>query len=137
MDTVVRYGLILALIAHGLGHVMSFLSAWTTVPMGFTNSPWIFSQDVFITSPIGRLFGLFALAVVAVTAAAGIGALSGRPWWPTAAVIGAVLSLILILPWWNTFTPGSRLWAVLADVVILVALLPGWREQVIAFLAGS
>ena len=86
---------------------------------------------------VGKLFGLLALVVVALLVAAGIGALTGQPWWTTAAVLGAVLSLVLILPWWNTFAPASRLWAVLFDVVILAALLPGWKEQVIAFLGGS
>ncbi len=65
---------------------------------------------------------------------AAIGLATGQPWWASLAVIAAVLSLVVLLPWWNTITPSSRVWALLADVAVIVAFGFPWREQVIAAL---
>jgi hypothetical protein len=57
----------------------------------------------------------------------------GQDWWPTLAIVAAATSLAAILPWIRAVPPGA--WAgALFDVVIIVALLPPWSEQIVTAL---
>lgn len=127
----------ITLLGHGIGHVMGFLASWTKLPMGFTESPWIFSREVFIQSGVGKAFGILWLIAMSAFVAAGIGLFSEQSWWTTMAVIASFLSLIAIIPWWNTFTPGSKLAAVLVDVVVITALLGPWKDELLARLSSG
>jgi hypothetical protein len=125
----------ITLLGHGIGHVMGFLASWTKVPMGFTESPWIFSGDIFVQSTVGKVFGILWLIVMGIFVAAAIGLFTEQSWWTTIAIIASFLSLVAIIPWWNTFTPGSKLAAVLVDVVVIVALLGPWKDELLARLS--
>jgi len=50
--------------------------------------------------------------------------------WPLLPITGALLSLLVIVPWWNTIPPGAKVGAIF-DLLILLALLPPWREQIL------
>ena len=115
----------IVLVAHGLGHVLGFLAAWTSITMGFTGRPWIFG-GAEIGSPVGKLFGLVWLVALAGFVAAGYALYRDESWWGTVAVAASILSLAVILPWWNTVTPGSRFGAVLVDM-IAIAVVVGQR----------
>jgi hypothetical protein len=43
------------------------------------------------------------------------------------------MSLLAIIPWWNTVVPGAKVGA-LFDLITVIALLPPWREQLMAYL---
>lgn len=131
MEAALKYIVAVVIIAHGIGHVMGFLAAWTDVPMGFTDSPWVLSQDVSVQGPVGRAFGLLWLVALIGFAGAGLGLLAGQDWWRWLAVAASVVSIVVILPWWNTVNPSARTWALLVDLIVLVALVPGWGEQVV------
>jgi hypothetical protein len=47
---------------------------------------------------------------------------------------GAVVSLLAIVPWWNTVVPGAKAGALL-DLVILAALLSPCKEQIVQALS--
>ena len=128
--TIIKYAVILALLFHGAGHAMGFLAAWTKVPMGFVDRPWVFGGDVKIDTPVGRVFGLIWLAALVGFIAAGIGALTGQEWWTAAAKWSSVISIVAIVPWWNTVTPTARLWPIIVDVLVLGALLGPWRDRI-------
>jgi len=49
------------LIMHGLANMSGFFEAFSRQPRSFSDRPWIFSQDVKLQSPLGRIFGLFWL----------------------------------------------------------------------------
>lgn len=118
------------LVLHGLGHVMGFLAAWTSIPMGFVEGKsWLFSDGVLIDSVTGKIFGLFWLAALVGFVGAGIGILVEEDGWRVFALAAAVISLLVILPWWNAVTPGSRVAAVLVDAVTLIAVL-GWGNRI-------
>lgn len=121
----------LAFIGHGLGHLTGFLTAWTRLPAGFTDAPWILPGDVRMQSLIGRVFGLLWLAAMAVLVAAGVGVLARQPWWPQVAIAGAALSLIVIVPWWNTVVAGARYGGTAFNLLVLIALLPPWSDKVV------
>lgn len=125
------------ILGHGIGHVMGFLSSWTNLPMGFTDSPWIFSPDTHIQSAIGKAFGVLWLFAMAAFVAAAVGLFMEESWWTTAAVVASILSLAAIIPWWNTFTPGSKQAVVLVDVVVLAVMLGPWKGELLARIASG
>jgi hypothetical protein len=125
------------LIAQGLGHSIGFLAGWTSLPAGFNERPWLFSSGVGYTGWAGRLFGLLWLASSLAFLAAGFGLIFQVPAWPTYALIGASLSLLAILPWWRTVTPGPRHLATLVDLMVLVVLALPWSSLAIAVLLGG
>jgi hypothetical protein len=121
----------IVLLMHGVGHIMGIFAAWTTVPMGFSNNSWILSGSVTITSPIGRAFSLLWLAATLITVAAGWGLLTNQEWWRPLAIAGAILSLVVFIPWATVAPSGSVVGAIAVDVLVLIALLGPWQEQVV------
>jgi len=113
----------LVLIAHGLGHSMGMLAAWTAIPSGLTNRPWLFSNGVLLDSGLGRVWGLLWLAALLITTAGGMGLLLHQDWWRTVAVAGALLSLVAIVPWLAAMPPFSAFGAVVVDLLVLALLL--------------
>lgn len=93
-----RYIIAMVLIGHGIGHVMGFLEAWTTVSVGFSNQPWLLSSGITIDSPVGRAFGLLWLVAMIGFVGAGLGLLFHQAWWQPLAIAAAVISLVVILP---------------------------------------
>ncbi|MCI0398906.1 MAG: hypothetical protein L0332_29515 [Chloroflexi bacterium] len=126
-----RIIIILALLMHGIGHIIGFLAAWTPVPVGFSNHPWALSGGVTMTSPAGRAFGLLWLVAMIGTVAAGLGLLFHQDWWAPLAVAASVISLVVWLPWWQTVPRGSLVGAVAFDLLIILALLSPWADRVI------
>jgi hypothetical protein len=111
------------LIAHGIGHSMGLLAAWTTIPSGLTGRPWVLGESIAIDSAVGRAFSLLWLVAMIGTVGAGLGLLFGQEWWRPLAVAAGVISLIAIVPWINTMPLGSAIGAVAVDVILLVCLL--------------
>ena len=127
----IKWLVALALFMHGVGHIAFFFAAFTPIDMQYTPQPWIFPGDVLITSPIGKAFALLWLIAMIGFIAAALGLVSGQPWWATTAVAASVISLVVIIPWWNTIDATTRTWALLADVVVIVAFAFPWRTRVI------
>ncbi len=138
-----RLAVAITLFGHGIGHVVGFLGSWTQLrpfpEPAFNESPWIFSEGVFIQSTIGKVFGIFWLLSMGAFFAASIGLIANQAWWSTTTVIASILSLLAVVPWWNSFTPGimSKKSAVLVDVLALVVLLGPWRDVVLARLGSG
>lgn len=120
----VKWLLGLALIGHGIGHITGFLSAWTKMKIGFSSSSWIFSSNVSMADPIGKLFGLIWLMAAAVLVAGGVGLVTNLRWWVTMTLVGSVLSLVAVVPWWKTVVPGARIGLVFNLLVLLMLLTP-------------
>ncbi len=124
-----RYLLAIALIGHGIGHVMGFLAAWTKLPMGFSKVPWVLPGGFTINSAVGRAFGLLWLVAMIGFIGAGLGVLGiavQQDWWRPLALASAVISLVAIVPWWNTV--GPKLGPLLFDLIVLAGLL-FWGDQ--------
>ena len=58
------------------------------------------------------------------------GVILRQEWWPALAMVGSLLSLVVIVPWWNTVPPGAKLGAVF-DVIIIAVLASPLRGQII------
>jgi cytochrome c biogenesis protein CcdA len=130
-NNTLRWVIIIVLLAHGIGHIMGFLESWTSISAGFTNQPWILSNNVTIESVVGRAFGLLWLVAMIGFLGAVFGLFAHHEWWRTLAIASAFISLVAILPWWNTVTSGARFGAVLVDVITILTLLPAWGEQIV------
>jgi hypothetical protein len=112
----------LVLILHGIGHTMGFFASWTSVPMGFRDQPWLLSSDITIASPVGRAFGLLWLVAMIGFVGAGLGLIFNNEWWKPLTIASSVISLIVIVPWWNTVATGAQLGASLVDIIAIVVL---------------
>ncbi len=128
-----RYVIALVLLAHGIGHLMPFMAAWTPQrsQVGFSGAPWIFSGSVGVGSPIGLAFGLLGLIALIGFGASALGLMTQQSWWPTVTIVAAAISIVTIVPWLNTWPTGSMIGALLVDMAVLVALLPPWGQQLV------
>ncbi len=124
---------IAAFVIHGLAHLSGFIASWTKNAAGFSDRPWVLSTGVTLHSGMGHVFGLLWLVAAICSVGAGVGLALLQPWWPMLAITQAVVSLIVIAPWWNTVVHGAKVGAVF-DVIVLLALLLPWREQIVAAL---
>ena len=143
MNTILRIVVAVILFGHGIGHVVGLMGSWTEwrifPELPFNESPWIFSGDIFMQSAVGRAFGILWLIAMAGFFAAAFGLITGQSWWTTIAVIASFASLLTVIPWWNTITPVimSKWSAVLVDIVIIVALLGPWKDELLARLSAG
>ena len=119
-----RYIFAIPFFIHGLAHISGFLSSWTSSDAGFKKSPWIFSSGVFLDGPLGRVFGLLWLIATIGFVGTAIGIVIQQDWWSPLAIAVSVISLIVIVPWWNTVPPGAKVGAIFDVIVIVVLLLP-------------
>lgn len=127
-----RWGLAGVLVLHGIGHAMFAFTAWSDVPMGFTDSPWMLPGGMTARSLVGQISAVVWLIAMVLFLAAAFGLIQSAGWWPMTVLTASILSLVVIALWWNTITPGSRIWAALVDVVIIVALTGPWKASVIS-----
>lgn len=127
----IRWLIVLAMLMHGVGHMVFFLEAFPGSPMGFADAPWLLPGAFTVTSAVGKAFALLWLLAMLGFLVAAVGLLRRKEWWPALAVASAVISLVVLLPWWNTITPSSRVWVLLADLVIIAAFGLPWKNQVI------
>lgn len=118
---------------HGLAHVSGFLASWTGASSGFGDKPWLLPGGVTLRSPGGRLFGLVWLAAAALLVGSSLALLTGNSWWPALPIAGAIVSLIVMIPWLNVIPPGAKIGA-LFDGVTLVVLLSPLNEQLMQLL---
>jgi hypothetical protein len=129
-----RLILAVPLIAHGLAHISGFIASWTNNDSGYGRSPWVFSSGIGLQSPVGRLFGILWLCAAFVLTVSGVGLTMDSAWWQLLAVTGSIISLVVILPWWNTVPSGAKLGA-LFDLLILILLLTPLGNTVLDFVA--
>ena len=126
----VRYLIAFALFMHGLAHLSGFFAAWSRAEVGYPARPWLFSKNVMLKSPLGKVFGLLWPVAALALAAGGYGLAFGHGWWVSAALVGAAVSLFVILPWLRSVPPGAWVGAVF-DLLILLSLATPWKEQVL------
>jgi hypothetical protein len=128
-----RYLIAIVLLAHGIGHIMPFMAAWTPKisKVGFSDASWIFSGGLGVESLIGQAFGLLGLVALIGFVAGSLGLVTQQAWWPMVTIAAAVISIVTIVPWLTTWPTGSMIGALLVDVAVLIALLPPWSQQLV------
>lgn len=116
----------------GVLNAVCFIGAWTLngTDAGFRSNPWIFSGNVFLGDPVGKLFGLMSLGALGAFIGAAVALVIDKPWWRAMVVLGASISLVTVLPWWNTWQPISLLAVLLIDVLAFASLAVQQGERV-------
>ena len=127
----IRWLIAIAMLMHGVGHIVFVMAAFTETPMEFSTAPWLLPGAFTVDSPVGKAFALLWLLAMLGFMVAAVGLILRKEWWPSLAVAAAVVSLVVLLPWWNTITPSSRVWVLLADVVVIAAFGMPWKDQVV------
>ena len=97
---------------HGLGQSAGVLAAIVPQWSGFKlDHAWILPGDVLVTSWVGKLWALPWAAALVLILASCYGLATHASWWQTAALAGAIASLIAVLPWAATVMGGALIGA--------------------------
>ena len=129
---VLQYLAALMLLGHGLGHLVGVLPAWTSINPGGEDKPWILPGGHMMNSTVGKIWGVFWIAAMVLFVISSAGVFMDRHWWRQWAIIGSVVSIVAIVPWWNTVVVGAKA-GVALDVAILLVLLLPWGEKIADF----
>jgi hypothetical protein len=120
----VRYLLIIALFAHGGGHLLFLANSW-----GYWNgdeegsSSWLFSGVLGAGQTLQGILGLVWLIPLIGFVAVSWGYLTHQGWWPQLALASATLSLAMIIVWWGSLLTGSAFFALVFDLAVIVVVL--------------
>jgi hypothetical protein len=123
MPDLVKLGLALVVFAHGVGHLLFLgpvlgLGNWADQ----TGDSWIFSAAIGETAT--RVIATVLWSAVIVLFVAGVaGFLGATEWWRPVTVAAAGLSIVGIIVFWGGIANPSATFALIADIVILGALL--------------
>ena len=122
MTDIFRILVIVFLVMHGIGHVIWFLAAWTPIRAGVGDGAWILPGEVTIRSPLGRVFGLVALASLVVFVAAAMLLAFQEPAWRGLTNIGILLSFVAVVPWLRQSPGWTPVNAIVANLVLMFLL---------------
>ncbi len=117
-----RILVIVFLVMHGLVHVLWFIASWTHFRSGFGDGRWILPGEVTIRSPLGKLWGIGSLVVLALFLLGALGLALGLPGWVNPTNIAIFLSYGVVVPWWRQ-SPGSiGVTAVITNLALMFLL---------------
>ena len=123
MPDLVRLGFALVVFAHGVGHLLFLgpvvgLGNWADQ----TGDSWVLTGT--IGEPATRIIATVLWSAVIVLFVAGVaGFLGTTDWWRPVTIAAAGLSILGIVLFWGGIASSSAIFALIADAVILCALL--------------
>lgn len=126
IPSVLRVGLGLLMLAHGIAHLPGFAGAWRLAT--FPDLPYhttLLAGRLDVGDGGMRVVGALWLLLGAAFALAGVGALAGRAGWPALAVGAALASLALCVGEWPAARVGAWVDAALLVVLLAVPRLVG------------
>jgi hypothetical protein len=110
----VRGVIAVLLIGHGLIHAMGPAEIW-----GVANLPELTgTPSVDLGETAATVVAVAWLVALGVLVAAGWGILARRSWWRPAAIVGVIISQLVIVVWWADAATGT-----IPNLLILTALL--------------
>jgi hypothetical protein len=125
--TLIRVAAGLFVIAHGLVHLLYLVSKEDDPSWPFTlKRSWLVPEVVRRPVALVLLAALVAAFVLLGLAVWGLPGLSGA--WPAIAIVAAVLSLVMLVAFWN-----AQLFAGICIDVALITLAaahPGWVDKI-------
>lgn len=122
MTDLFRILVVIFLAMHGIGHIIWFLGAWTQLKVGMKDGAWILPGNVTIRSPLGKAWGLLALAALVIFVAAALALLVQEPAWRPATSIGVIVSFIAVVPWLRQSPGTTPINAIIANLVLMFLL---------------
>lgn len=121
---------VLVLVGHGVGHVMAPQAAFVP-PGAFPRNAHALLAGMTIGSTAGKALSLLWLFPMVGFVLGTYGLWVDASWWRPVLVVSAVVSITAILPWWKVMPTFSYLGALAIDVLVLVAVLTPWGDQLI------
>lgn len=126
--TTLRIIIGLVLLVHGIGHIMAFFPALNISSTDtWHHRSWLLTPLIGDTASRVISLILFGAAFVGFIAAAlGLfGWLVPDDLWRTLAVVSAVISLVALVLFWNSFATlfPNKIGAIAVDIAVLVSLL--------------
>lgn len=94
----------------------------------FRTSPGDYTLDSSVGMAWGLLWGVAMIFLVG----SGLGVLLGEEWWRFLAIAGSVISIVAVVPWWESVVAGAKAGVALDVAVLLVLVLP-WGERITEF----
>jgi len=129
---ILQYLAAFVIFGHGIGHMTGPLASFGVKMKGSSDKPWLLPGGYRMTSSVGKMWSVFWIASMVLFLISSAGAFMGESWWKDWAVIGAVVSIVAMVPWWNSILFGAKL-GVLLNIAILVVVPFSWGEGMIDF----
>lgn len=128
-NDLVRWTIGFALLAHGIGHVLFMPLLANSMRLQVSGNSWLLTPA--LGEGLTRLLATIAAAVaLTVFLGAAGGMFAGAPSWRTFAVVGAVVSAVLVVIMWDGLPTSSAFFALAFDAVVLLALVVGrWPSK--------
>jgi hypothetical protein len=125
-----QYLAALVLLGHGLGHAIAPIASFGVKIKGMAERPsWLLPGERGMNSTVGKAWSMIWIAAILPFVISSIGVFIGEPWWRNWAIIGAIISIVAILPWWNSVQAGVK-GGLLLDIAILIVLLADWEDVI-------
>ena len=131
-DPTLQYLAAFVIFGHGIGHITGPLSAFGVKIGGTSDRPWILPGGYKMTSTVGKAWSVFWIAALILFVISSAGAFMGETWWRDWAILGAVVSMVAMVPWWNSILIGAKA-GVFLNIAILLVLLFSWGEDIVGF----
>jgi len=112
----------LALLAHGLGHVLFLPAMSGLMKLEATGHSWLLTGWAG-DGPTKLLASFVAGVVLAAFVGAAAGIVIQGTWWRPVAIAASVASLVLIVAMWDGLPTSPAVSALVFDAVVLAALL--------------
>ncbi len=109
--------------AHGIGHLLFLgpavrLADWA----GQTSHSWLLTGVLGDTATRGIAAVVWGASLALFGVGVG-GFLAGHEWWRTVTVVATLVSLAGLLVFWDGIATSSAMFALVFDLVVLIALL--------------
>lgn len=118
--------------AHGLGHIIWFMSTWARWSLGGSGRAELAKHEAsFLVDPLsvtGKVVGVLALLALVGFLVTAWGVWADASWWPQALALSAVPSVIALFAMWNPVGTVSFN-AFVANVLLGAATFMPWGER--------
>lgn len=118
----VRTLIALALLAHGIGHVLFAGNSWGTWRTEPSRAGF-FTKVLHVGQTAEGVMGMIWLLPMVGFMAVAWGFYAETGWWQQAALISAGTSTMLMLLWWGSLNESSALFALLFDLAVIGIVL--------------
>lgn len=105
--------------AHGIGHILFLVPLLGLADWGQSAQSWLLG-DGNAARLIGSIIWLVAIAAFGMAAA---GLLGHQGWWRSAAIIGALISVVGLIIFWTNPATAPVISALVFNLLVLGALL--------------
>ncbi len=118
----------LAVLAHGIGHILFMPALAGAMKLEADGHSWLLTGLLGdgVTNGLATIAATVALAAFAAAAAGLVGQIG---WWRPVALVGAIVSLALVVVMWDGLPTSSAAFAVAFDLVVVGAIVAGVGQQ--------